>query len=162
MSDLRWQSQQRNGLPPGSVRINDSGFAMLFPIARAVAPTQSSALQEQIKQLHRVVVDKGDANASIRAIRSTLDTLKVSVNKADEIAVKSQSLLSDVVAIVGTGEFQDYVAAEQAVMAVVLLMSATGDHESNKDWLDQLYDAVEDEDIFDPYAFADIMQSATF
>jgi hypothetical protein len=28
-------------------------------------------------------------------------------------------------------------------------------------WLDQLYTAVEDEDIFDPYCFADIMQSAT-
>jgi flavin-dependent dehydrogenase len=29
-------------------------------------------------------------------------------------------------------------------------------------WLDQLCTAVEDEDFFDPYCFADIMQSATF
>jgi hypothetical protein len=66
------------------------------------------------------------------------------------------------VAIGGAGEFQDYVAAEQAVMAVDLLMRATGEHESHEGWLDQLYSAVEDEDIFDPYAFAEIMQSATF
>jgi len=41
-------------------------------------------------------------------------------------------------------------------------MRATGEYEAHEGWLDQLYTAVEDEDIFDPYAFAEIMQSATF
>lgn len=162
MSDLRWQRQERIDLPPGSVRINDSGFAMLFPIARAVAPAQAGVLAEQIRQLHHVVIVKGDVAASIRTIRSTLGLLKASVKKTDKISTKSQTLLSDVVAIGGAGEFQDYVAAEQAVMAVDLLMSATGERASHENWLNQLYTAVGDEDIFDPYAFADIMQSATF
>ena len=162
MSDLRWQSQQRIGLPPGSVRINDSGFAMLFPIARLVAPSQAVVLEEQIKRLHLAVVDKGDVIKSVRELRSTLETLKASVNKVDNIVAKSELLLGDVMEIGGAGEFQDYVAAEQAVMAVDLLMRATGEYEAHEGWLDQLYTAVEDEDIFDPYSFADIMQSATF
>jgi hypothetical protein len=54
------------------------------------------------------------------------------------------------------------VEAEQAVMAIDLLMRATGEHELHKKWVDQLYAAVGDEDTFDPYSFADIMQSATF
>jgi len=162
MSDLRWQPQRHTGLPPGSVRLNDSSFAMLFPISRAVAPGQVVKLEENIKELHRVVVEKGDVKKSVRALNTTLDALKASVNKSDNLAVKSKSLLSDIVAIGGAGEFQDYAEAEQAVMAVDLLMRSTGEHELHESWLDQLYTAVEDEDIFDPYSFADIMQSATF
>ena len=66
------------------------------------------------------------------------------------------------VAVGSAGEVQDYVEAEQAVMAIDLLMRATGEHELNKEWVDQLYTAVGDEDTFDPYSFADIMQSASF
>ena len=162
MSDLRWQPQRRIGLPPGSVRLNDSSFAMLFPIARVVAPSQVAKLEEQIKQLHRVVVEKEDIKKSVRALNDTLDALKASVNKFDNLADKSKSLLGDVVAIGSAGEVQDYVEAEQAVMAIDLLMRATGEHELNKEWVDQLYTAVGDEDTFDPYSFADIMQSASF
>ncbi len=162
MSDLRWQPQRLTGLPPGSVRLNDSSFAMLFPIARVVAPSQVAKLEEQIKQLHRVVVEKEDVKKSVRALNDTLDTLKASVKKFDKLFDKSKSLLGDVVAIGRAGEVQDYVEAEQAVMAIDLLMRATGEHELHKKWVDQLYAAVEDEDTFDPYSFADIMQSATF
>jgi hypothetical protein len=162
MSDLRWQRQRRIGLPPGSVRINDSGFAMLYPIARLVAPSQAVALEEKIKQLHLAVVDKGDVKKSVHALRAVLETLKSSVNKFDNIAAKSKLLLDDVVNMGAGGDFHDYVAAEQAVMAVDLLMRTTGEHASHEVWLDQLYSAVEDEDIFDPYSFSDIMQSSAF
>jgi hypothetical protein len=135
---------------------------MLFPIARVVAPSEVANLEEQIKQLHRVVVEKEDIKKSVRALTDTLDALKASVNKFDNLADKSKSLLGDVVAVGSAGEVQDYVEAEQAVMAIDLLMRATGEHELHKKWVDQLYTAVGDEDSFDPYSFADIMQSASF
>jgi hypothetical protein len=127
-----------------------------------VAPSQVAKLEEQIKQLHRVVVEKENVKKSIRALNDTLDALKASVNKFGNLAGKSKSLLDDVVAIGSAGEVQDYVEAEQAVMAIDLLMRATGEHELHEGWVDQLYTAVGDEDTFDPYSFTDIMQSATF
>lgn len=162
MSDLRWQQQRRIDLPPGSVRINDSGFSMLFPIARVVSPKQADVLEEQIKRLHQTTVSKGDVTKAVRDLDTTIEELKAAINRFDNIAVKSSALLSDVVVIGGAGEFQDYVAAEQAVMAIDLLMNATGEHGAQKGWLEQLYTAVEDEDVFDPYSFADIMQAAPF
>jgi hypothetical protein len=127
-----------------------------------VAPIQVAKLEEQIKQLHRVVIEKENVKKSVRALNDTLDALKASVNKFDNLADKSKLLLDDVVAIGSAGEVQDYVEAEQAVMAIDLLMRATGEHELHEMWVDQLYTAVGNEDTFDPYSFTEIMQSATF
>ena len=54
-----------------------------------------------------------------------------------------------------SGEFHDYIAAEQAVMAIDLLLSQAGNRESEAEWLDKVYESVADEDNFDPYLFSD-------
>ena len=46
------------------------------------------------------------------------------------------------------GKFSDYVAAEQAVMAVDLLLQANGSREHSEAWLDRLYATVENQDKY--------------
>ena len=162
MSDLRWQQQQRIDLPPGSVRINDSSFTMLFPIAQLVSPSQAVMLEGRVKQLHQTIATKGDVAQAIRELDESLRVMKAAITGFGMIAEKSGVLLNDVVVLGGEGEFQDYVAAEQAVMAIDLLMNTAGKYEAHEGWLESLYTAVEDEDAFDPYALVKILQTAPF
>jgi hypothetical protein len=54
-------------------------------------------------------------------------------------------------ALVAAGEkyqFRDYVAAEQAVMAIDLQLSTVGMRDAESDWLDMLYAQVGDENAY--------------
>ncbi|MBO6506839.1 MAG: hypothetical protein JJ977_18725, partial [Kordiimonadaceae bacterium] len=65
--------------------------------------------------------------------------------------------LDQVVAMGQRGDFRDYVSAEQAVMAVDVLLNALEQREARNTWVDSLYETVAEEDAFDPYAFKDVI-----
>ena len=162
MSNLRWEQRAMVDLPPGSVRLNDAGFSMLSSIARVVLPRRADSLEQQIRGLHQATASKGDILRAASELSKTITQLKTAINRYESIEEQSDALLGDVVATGGAGGFRDYVAAEQAVMAVDLLMDSVVKRELNNEWLDQLYVSVEDEDIFDPYSFADVMRDNPF
>ena len=56
------------------------------------------------------------------------------------------------------GKFRDYVAAEQAVMAVDLLLQANGARGRSEVWLNGLYATVENQDRYNPLAFQKAMR----
>ena len=159
MSDVKWQQQSRVNLPPGAVRLNDAGFVMLFAIAAAVAPEHENALHNGLKNLHRAVNANGSADGQISALRSTINSLK---DSAVDAGSRSESILQNVVKMGGEGKFRDYVAAEQAVMAVDLLITTTGGRDKHSDWLDQLYTAVENEDSYNPSRLRRVMRERRF
>jgi hypothetical protein len=152
MSDLKWESQGRVGLPPGAVRLNDAGFVMLLPIS-AVLPGDRQELEQGIRNLQVAVHSNKQITLRVQQLRDVLDGLKTAATGAQ---LDSEKLLSEIVAMAGDGEFHDYVAAEQAVMAIDLLSSHSGKRELNADRLEKMYQAVADEDVFDPYKFADL------
>lgn len=53
------------------------------------------------------------------------------------------------------GKFLDYVAAEQAVMAIDMLLSTSNEKDNYTGWL---YDSVQEEDSYNPDHLAKIMQ----
>ena len=59
------------------------------------------------------------------------------------------------------GKFRDYVAAEQAVMAVDLLLQANGTRGRSEVWLNELYATVENQDSYNPLAFQKAMRGTT-
>jgi hypothetical protein len=53
----------------------------------------------------------------------------------------------------------DYGSAEQALMAVDMLLSSTGMRQDYAAWLDKAYDTLSDENAFDSGRFTRVMRS---
>jgi hypothetical protein len=56
------------------------------------------------------------------------------------------------------GNLTDYVVAEQAIMAIDMLLEYRGVREDYSQWLDQVYSTLQDEDNFSPEAYIDSMR----
>lgn len=151
MSDLKWQASDRVGLPPGAVRLNDAGFVMLIPLDK-IAPGQPLGIKEAISELQMAVHQDHDIDRSINSLRSRINSLEKRVRGSN---LNEDELLVEVLSMAADGQFHDYVAAEQAVMAIDLLISSVGDREARSQWLDNVYDSVSNEDIFDPFMFTE-------
>jgi len=152
MSDLKWQSMDRVGLPPGAVRLNDAGFVMLLPLSDAL-PGSEGDIEAGLRNLQIAVHTNKNVNGSVEALRVKLKALKTNLNQS---SLNHDKLINEVLLMGAKGEFQDYVAAEQAVMAIDLLYSHLSQRDTQADWLDKMYQAVADEDVFDPYDFAEL------
>lgn len=152
MSDLKWESQGRVGLPPGAVRLNDAGFVMLLPLSE-VLPGGKNKLEQGIRNLQIAVHGNENIDQRTQQLRDVLDQLKTTVSGAK---LDAKKLLSKIIAMASRGEFHDYIAAEQAVMAIDLLYSESDQRGNNAAQLEKMYQLVVDEDAFDPYDFADL------
>jgi hypothetical protein len=71
-------------------------------------------------------------------------------------AVQSKAMLESLVASAQRGEFPDYASAEQAAMAMVLLMADSGSDTRRRPDIDRLFRALEDDSRFDPKVFRSV------
>lgn len=152
MSDLKWQSKNRVGLPPGAVRLNDAGLVMLIPLSKVITGS-SSEFENAVRELQISTYRNKDKSQSIKKLRALMDQLN---SRVLEGRPDDKQLLSNILAMAKDGDFSDYVAAEQAVMAIDLLFSFADQRQQNAKWLDRMYEAVADEDSFDPFEFQDV------
>jgi hypothetical protein len=156
MSEPRWQAANGTGLPPGSVRLNDANFVMLFAIGQVVAPALESTLREQMLGLHQAVAQRQPLATRIAAIRGVIQQIE---DRALAAATpqKAAQFLQALVNAGADGEFGDYVAAEQAVMAIDMLLNVADLRDQHGDWLNLVYSTVGDEDHYDPSQLAAVM-----
>lgn len=156
VSEQRWQPLESVGLPPGSVRLNDAHLVMLFAIAQVTDPAIEARLKEQVRGLHADVARGDSVEERVEALMEILDQLREkSVPARNNFDV---DLLEEVVELSSGGKVIDYAVAEQAVMAVDMLLSAIDRRQQRKDWLDRLYATVDNEDHFRPAKFAAVME----
>lgn len=165
MSDQRWQPRRETArLGPGEIRLNDANLVMLASVAEVMAPGQYRTLIDGIADLHAAVRSDRDAViAAARRLSGTVDQLGGSLvgslvgGKVGEAEMKR--ILGNLFKQGLQGEYRDYVAAEQSVMAVDLLLIATGKKEATKAAVDRLYGTVRDENHFDAAKFADSLSA---
>ena len=157
MSDKKWEQRDQIDLPPGTVRLNDVGFLMLFPIAKAYAPSVYDDLHSDLKALHQQVNTGGDINKVLASLETVLDSMTSSIS-TNTTADHAPNILAQLISMGASGKFLDYVAAEQAVMAIDMLLSTSKDKDSRTNWLDSLYDSVQEEDSYNSDDLARIMQ----
>jgi hypothetical protein len=162
MSKKRWQQQDRIHQPPGTVRLNDVGFLMLFPITRIFAPDLHDDLRVNLRALHKRVNNRDDLSGVIEHLEKTLDSMAVliQVNSTTpgKVGVAAAGVLRELVAMGSSGRFRDYVAAEQVVMAIDMLLNTVGSQDDYTGWLESLYDSVEKEDQYDPGQLVKVMK----
>ena len=157
MSDQKWQANERSNLSPGSVRLNDANFVMLFAIASVVSPDMEKSLKASLKGLHSSVNNGGDVKQRISGLLIILDRLDSDLDAADLDSMTTK-LRKTIVKRAAAGKLNDYVGAEQATMALDMLLSLEGERSKHAKWLDKLYDSVSDEDHFEPYKFSKVMR----
>jgi len=163
MSQQTWQPRADTGLGPGAVPLNDSSLLMLRLILQQVAPRSGKDLAQQIKALHQA------SNTGLVATRQASDRLRALVGKAIKTIDAHEFVATDIVALTRSlldagigGEYEDYISAEQAVMAIGALIAAWDDiarfDKKTSDIVSQsmniLYESVANDESFKPKTFA--------
>ena len=162
MSQKTWRAGTVSGLGPGMVPLNDSSLLMLRFVLRQIAPRLGEQLTAQLKALHAA------SNTSVAATKQGVARLQQTVARGIDTIVRHEFAPAQIVAITSSlldagiaGEYQDYIAAEQGVMAIGALTAAWNDvapfdRKTARligEMMNRLYDSVANDESFRPREF---------
>ena len=158
--DWRPGARPNPGRPqePGLVKFNDSSMIMLLATARQIAPELAPKLDAQIKTFHTAVSGNGGNQlAASNALATSADLLMARTRQTNFTKAQTLDILDEIVTDTLTRRYTDYVAAEQAIMAVDTLLSsmiaarqvALSDVSDMRGEIEKAYDAVENPNAYD-------------
>jgi hypothetical protein len=156
MSDIRWETTSATvGLEPGVVRLNDANFVILLPIAEVLSPALQERLLGRIRALNRSVMRGSEAlDRAATELAETVDELERALADAGTDAGVRRRILDSIIDRATRGDYRDYVAAEQAAMAMDLLLITLDRWEANSERVDELFASVADDEAYRPDRFA--------
>jgi Cytochrome c554 and c-prime len=148
-----------SGAEPGSVPISNGHLVMAWIIARQLDPQSAPGLLRQSRSLlaasaserSQIVERSREVAASVRHL---CDQAANHIwNTADD-----RQLLRTLLAVGISGEFRDYVGAEQAVMGIhgLLIQLGLADHFRNR--IDELYKLTQNDEAYAPEQFVVSLQ----
>ncbi len=153
----RWRDQP--GLEPGSLRVADSPLVTLAAALDALDPAAAAALREETAALHRAANEGLPAlRAAAESLRQRLPALRQQLAGRAYNAADRAAMLDALLAAAGRGEFPDYAAAEQAAMAVTLLLAGSGRAPATDPRIDALFADLQDDERYDAARFNRILQ----
>ena len=158
--DWRPEVRPNPGRPqaPGIVKFNDANMIMLSATAKQIAPDLAPKFDSEVKAFHASLAGEGrdpkDVSQSLEDLAEALITVATKTNFSKE---QTLGILEVVVEDALTRRYTDYVAAEQAIMAVDTLLSsmvaakqvAIGQTAGMRDEINKAYDAVESPNDYD-------------
>lgn len=149
MSDIKWDKQKGNGTKPGTVRLADGHFRMTLAIAKSLQPDVAAEIDAANKQLMSSIHAKGPLQSAVLNLKNQIMSLqsKITNNVRDESAL---SILKQISSMSSQGKLQDYIAAEQAVMAVDICLSTLNLKQKHQSALNDIYASVASEEKFVP------------
>lgn len=155
MSDKRWQKTRTTAaIAPGTLRLNESAFAMLRAIAQTVEPAQEKLLVEKIAALITAAQKSvPQTQAAASDLQQWLSTRGQSWSAKAFDKTQARTLRKAVVALAGNGELRDFASAEQVYMACESLTLYIGDDAQLQSAIDMLYDSVKTDESYKPAAF---------
>jgi hypothetical protein len=161
MNDLRWQpSELGAGMPPGAIRLNDAPMSMLRVIAERLNPSLAQELLSSTRALHKASLQSKEAVvAAATGLRNVCDKLEGAIAAARFTPADLRAMMATLFAQSGNGEYRDYTSAEQAVMAIDMMVITLGAGDKVKTEMDKLYALVEDEHHFSPKEFSTATRS---
>jgi hypothetical protein len=153
----RWQDLP--GLEPGSIRVNDSALVMLAVALDALDPAAAGRLRDATNAMHRA------ANENLPALRAAATRLQEQIPVLrQQLAARRFSpadhgaLLDAILAAAERGEYPDYSSAEQAAMAVTLLLASSGRPLDADPRIEALFADLADDERYDPARFTRILR----
>lgn len=126
MANARWAPRKQFGKSagPGLVRLNEAGMLMLRTILRQTEPPLAERFVQAVGALHRAVAGDGPLAARAEAVKALADE---AAGKLAASGVSDAQLRAMALALVDdglAGAYADYVAAEQASMALGSVVAA--------------------------------------
>jgi hypothetical protein len=162
MKDLRWQTTKTTrGMEPGTLRLNESAFAMLRAITQVVAPADDAQLTTSIAALidaARQGVPQTQKAAA--ALAQWLATRKNAWADRAYSPAEAKSLRRAVVGLAADGQLRDFASAEQVYMACESLSLFVGDDAQLQSVIDGLYNSVKNDGAYSPEKFITAAKTA--
>ncbi len=154
MKTVQWQRLPRHGsTAPGMPFINDGTLVMSLAVARAMQPETLDELQAALSRLHMA---GSESVAAIRTAASALDDQLARLSSTitpERVAANESRLLEAILETGAEGNYIDYASAEQAFMAVQMLVIELDDPALDAS-LDALADSLDDDERYRPAQFA--------
>jgi len=159
MKTVQWRSLPRHGgAGPGVPFINDGTFVMALALARAIEPAESEGLQDALKRMHNA---GSSSVTAIRAAAHDLDSILARIESRltpAKLRNRELQILEEVLETGAEGNYLDYVSAEQAFMAVQMLVIELDDPELEAA-LDDLANSLNDDERYRPAQFRRLLTS---
>jgi hypothetical protein len=126
MSDKRWQPRVGTGLTarPGIARLNDANFLMLGRVLAVTDPKAAARFRDNTLALHAAAsAGKGNVVEVAQRMRAVVGDMIPALAQTEFTESQVRQLAANIVREGLAGEYRDYAAAEQSVMAVQALAS---------------------------------------
>lgn len=161
MKTVQWRSLPRHGdAGPGTPFVHDGTLVMALALARAIDAEDAAMLETRLTELHRAGSDSLDAiRAAARELDAVLARLQSRIS-LERLRGREMQLLREVLATGAEGNYLDYISAEQAFMAVQMLVIEIDDPRL-QDQLDQIADTLNDDERYRPAQFAAMLANLT-
>jgi hypothetical protein len=146
------------GVAPGSLRVNDSSLVMLAAALDALDAARAARLRESTAGLHRATARGMPAlREAAAALLGELPLLQRELGALDYGPAERNALLRSVLAAAERGEYPDYAAAEQAAMAVTMLLAESGLAVGSDPEVEALFTDLRDDEQYDAPRFGRIL-----
>lgn len=157
MSLQRWSRRpMTEALGPGSVRLNDSAFLILDAIAARVAPAKAGGYRQAILGLHKASAEgRGPMQKAVSELRQATQALRAAVVGHEFSREDMSAILRSLLKAAQAGDYDDYVGAEQFVMAVDAIGTTLEPKKPNSfsSAMTELYASTKSQDKFKPEQF---------
>jgi len=149
MHRLEWRPRQLTGdMRSGTVPINDANLRMSWVIARTLNDADGARIQNLAQALQQAVAgDPRQIAAASAQLRAALSAILAKVGD-DGAALRPRALLDNILQAGTEGEYRDYLGAEQAVMAMDLLLNESKLAGTSKVQLDELYRLLQSDETY--------------
>lgn len=157
MKSVQWRRLPRHGsAAPGMPFINDGTFVMSLALARAIQADSVADMEVALRRLHAA---GSESVESIRTAAAALDALLAKLGRVvtpTEIGKHESQILEAVLETGAEGNYLDYASAEQAFMAVQMLIIELDEPELEAS-LDVLAQSLSDDERYRPVQFATLL-----
>lgn len=156
MNSVRWRRLPRHGnAGPGVPFLTDGALVLSLALARAVDDGLAESVEAGLAALHEA--NSASAEALKVAAAALDDELALLGRRIDgRLEGRERQLLREILATGAEGNYLDYSSAEQAFMAVQMLVFEIGDT-ALEERLDALGDSLDDDEAYRPQRFADLL-----
>jgi hypothetical protein len=160
MHRLEWAPRQlTDGAGPGTVPVNDANLRMSWMIASTMSARDGETVKGLAQTLQKNAAEDRHLLAATSAqLRAALAEVLARLEDGRS-PIQTRALLDNVIQAGIDGEYRDYLGAEQALMAIDLLMidaSLAGKYTAQRD---ELYRLLQSDETYRAAAFIDALKA---
>lgn len=155
MSDQRWQpSKLTIGVEPGTPRLNLAYFAFVEPLAQSLQTSGSADIVPALRALNQSAhVSSEQLSDILNAVGELIDETISAAHQVND-RIDGIALLHRIAEESALGTYRDYSLAEQAAMAMNLLLEREALWEQSRPAMQAVFASLMNEEQYQPDSFA--------